>query len=443
MTDYYVRSTDGNNADSGLTWALAKATIAGACAVASAGDRIFVSQSHAESASGPTSITPGNSRAAPTQIICGNDAAEPPTALATSATVTTTTTGTLSFNGYMYVYGISFRTSVGGGFITFGSSGTSSIQVHDTCEFQLTANNGANRINTTAQAGQYCEWRNCWIKFANSGQRISTLTAGGVFRWIGGGALSGTTSPTILFQPGSVGNNTVLMEDLDLSNFGTGFDIFDPVSGTQFIATIRNSKLPASWAGDLVTSITDATNWRVSMYNCASDTANYRLWIESYAGTIKDETTLIRSGGASDGVTGISWKMVSGSGTVYPTHVLQSDEILYWNNNTGASVTATIHILRDSATNLTDGEIWVEVNYLGNASQPNGTLITDAKADVLATAADQASSSETWTTTGMANPNKQKLAVTFTPNMRGWIIARVFLAKPSTTVYVCPKLDIV
>ncbi len=50
MANIYVRSTDGNDADSGATWALAKATLGGALAIATSADTIWVSQNHAETA---------------------------------------------------------------------------------------------------------------------------------------------------------------------------------------------------------------------------------------------------------------------------------------------------------------------------------------------------------------------------------------------------------
>ena len=57
MATIYVRSTDGNNADNGSTWALAKATIAGAAAIDAAGDTVFVSDAHAESTAGAVTLT--------------------------------------------------------------------------------------------------------------------------------------------------------------------------------------------------------------------------------------------------------------------------------------------------------------------------------------------------------------------------------------------------
>jgi hypothetical protein len=66
-------------------------------------------------------------------------------------------------------------------------------------------------------------------------------------------------------------------------------------------------------------------------------------------------------------------------------------------------------------------------------------VVSDAKTNYLATAADQTDSSESWTTTGLTTPVKQKLAVTFTPQEKGVIMWRVVLSKPSVTVYVDSK----
>jgi hypothetical protein len=133
--------------------------------------------------------------------------------------------------------------------------------------------------------------------------------------------------------------------------------------------------------------------------------------------------------------------MVTNANAEFPMLTLDMPELHQWNDTTGSAITATVEILHDSATALTDKEVWLEVMYLGTSGYPLGSFATDT-VDVLATAANQASSSATWTTTGMANPNKQALSVTFTPQEKGYIVATVRLAKASKTVYVCPKIDI-
>jgi hypothetical protein len=175
------------------------------------------------------------------------------------------------------------------------------------------------------------------------------------------------------------------------------------------------------------------------MYNCDSGATNYRLWIETFAGSIKSETTLVKTGGASDGTTALSWKLTTTANANEYVAPLITDDMAIWIDNTGSTKTISVDILHDSATALTDAEVWLEIDYLGSSAQPLGTPASDKRATVLTTAANQASSSASWVTTGLANPNMQKLEVTFTPNMKGFVYARVCLAKPSYTIYVDPK----
>jgi len=228
---------------------------------------------------------------------------------------------------------------------------------------------------------------------------------------------------------------------VDLSALSSSVNIVGNGSGMCQLM-LRNCKLPASWSGLLVSTTITTPGFRVEMHNCDSADTNYRLWVEDYAGSIKSETTLVRTGGASDGVTGYSFKMTTTANANALVAPLVSPEIAIWNDAVGSSKTVTVEILHDSATNLTDGEIWLEVEYLGTSGYPLSSFVSDAKADILATSADQATSSETWTTTGMSNPNTQKLSVTFTPQEAGYFQAKVYLAKASKTVYVCPKLTV-
>ena len=136
MANIYVRSTDGNDADNGTTWALAKATLVGALAIATSADTIWVSQNHAETQASTMTLTmpttPG------LKILCGNDAAEPPTALATTATIAVTGNFGIGFaSGYAYTYGITFNSGAGGGGasdILIGSANSLNTHlVFDTC----------------------------------------------------------------------------------------------------------------------------------------------------------------------------------------------------------------------------------------------------------------------------------------------------------------------
>lgn len=430
MAIRYVRSTDGNNADDGSTWALAKATLAGAAAIDTAGDTIYVSQAHNESTGAALNFAWAGSLASPTRVICANDGAEPPTTPATSAIVTTTGTNAISLlTGVSYYYGITFNCGSGTGSpnLSTGAS-TPNYAKYEACNFKLTAT-GALAVIATGTGSYFI---NCGFSFANASQKIQT--SGGIVVIHGGSVLGGSTQPTALFNHSS---GVLIVEDFDLSNCSSSVNIASV--GTNYaMLLMRDCKLPASWSGSLVSGSPNALSV-FEMINCSAGSQNYKYMRQTLFGTVNDETTIVRTtGGASDGTTPLSWKLVSGSNTVFPHSALELQNILKWNDTVGSSVTATVEILTDGVT-LKDDEIWMEVSYLGSSGQPLGTFLKNSRA-AIATASNQASSTESWTTTGLGSPVTQKLTATFTPNMVGFLLLRVCLAKPSTTVYVDPKV---
>lgn len=441
MADIYVRSTDGNNGDSGATWALAKATIVGAAGIDAAGDTIWLSQSHSESTVGSVSPNWAGTLASPTRVLCGNDAAEPPTALAAGAVIAAV--GDVFIQPYsgtttnVLFYGITFRHSGGSSFGGFNFGGTNTKGSFYSCVFEC---NGTVAGQTLNIAGGELLFVDCDFKFGHSGQSVLISSGAGTVIITDASLLSGGTSPTTFTALASA--SQITFDGLDLSNASSSINLAS-VGAAHTRAIFRNAKLPASWSGELYSG-TRLNGSRISAYNCDSADTNYRLWIATLWGDIRDETTLVRTGGASDSTTPISWKLVSTAGTIFRHHTLITDEIVRWNETIGSAITVTVEILHDpgSPGSLNDDEIWLEVQYLGTSGVPLGSFIDDAKSDVLAAAAPQTSSSATWTTTGMSNPTTQKLSVTFTPQEVGFIHAVVKMAKPSYTVYVCPKLDV-
>jgi hypothetical protein len=444
MAGIYVRSTDGSNADNGSTWALAKLDGAGAAAIDAAGDTIYLSQSHAESTAAAITWAWAGTAGNPTKVICANDGAEPPTAAATTATVSTTGASNITITGHAYHYGITFNAgSSTNAASILAHNASNESQVYEKCKFVLNNSSTTSRIRMGQVNDGGCQeikWKGCDAKFGQSQQRIDLRAK---FSWDGGTFLSGTTSPASVFVLGSRSVTTVIISGVDFSNLGSSVSIIDESTRQPVKFGLRNCKLPASWSGSLWSASPSCVGMRAEMHNCDSADTNYRLWVEDYSGSIKHETTIVKSGGASDGTTAYSWKMASSANASYPFAPLESPEIIgRWNTTVGSSITVTIDILHDSLTNLTDSEVWIEAQYLGSSGFPLGTFLSDAKADPLVAAADQTASTATWTTTGLTNPNKQKLSVTFTPQEAGYLQAKVFLAKASKTVYVDPDLQV-
>lgn len=432
MALIYVRSTDGNDADSGATWALAKATLVGALAIAVGGDRIWVSQVHAETqAASMTLAAPAGAESNPIEILCGNDGAAPPTALATTATVTTTTSFMI-IKGSVVVYGIAFS-ATSGGITVCSSASLDDNQIYLSCGFAVGSTSftvGASNVDQSRRV----MFKDCTVVL--TGTPFSAISLWGTkSTWIGGSiALTGSV-PTNL-----IGENLalpVVFRGVDLSAFGSGKTLFPGGLGLNSIS-FEHCKLGASVA---LFSGTIRVDMALSLDNSDSGDTQYRMQRALFEGSIFSETVIVRTGGASDGVTPLSHKMVSGTvGRFYLP--LYGPDLIIHNAAVGANKTVTIEILHDSVTALKDTDVWLEVEYLGTSGFPIASFATDRAADILATGADQTSSSVAWTTTGLSNPNKQKLAVTFTPQELGVFRCRVALAKPSYTIYVDPLLTV-
>lgn len=458
MAEYYIRSSDGSSSDNGSTWALAKASMGsgtgGATANDLAGDTFYLSSSHAESNATGVTIAFAGTPANPSKCLSVSDAGspEPPTTVTAGASVTTTGGNSLIITGCAYLNGVTFSAGTGGNAVTLalagtGSSFTPEFQKYDNCTIRMmvTVTESTPQYlifgSNGAYSDKYLEFINCKFKLGGSGCFIrvfgTALIDGGRFE-------SGSATPNGgLFTGGTTGNGSngnLTVRNFDFSALGSSLVLVNSAT-YESTMTFIDCKMPAGWTGALLASggATFGPGSRFSMYNCDDGATNYRLWIETYSGSIKSETTLVKTSGASDGTTAISWKCVTNANANEYVGVLKTDDMAIWIDSTGSSKTISVDILHDSATALTDAEIWLEIDYLGSSASPIGTPASDKRATVLTTPANQAASSATWTTTGMTNPNKQALEVTFTPNMKGFLYARVCIAKPSYTVYVDPK----
>lgn len=436
MANLYVRSTDGNNADNGTTWALAKATLAGALAVDAAGDSFWLSQVHSETTAAAIALAFNGTAAAPQRVFCGNDGAAPPTSLNNTAIIATTGASDITVTGYVEFYGVKF--------LIGNSSSTAYLYVNgpvtfDSCIFECRSTGSGNGIFTGGSLNIHAIFNNCTFKFSHAGQSI---TAGaGPITINGGSIVSGGTSPTFVFLVS--GSQNINVNGFDFSNASSSVKLFNAGANYTGKTVFRDCKLPASWTG-LFSGYTNLAgfNGSVEMFNCSSGSTYYRYRKGSAVGQVFDETTLVRTGGANDSVGDYSLRMVTTADAEYKILFVSTPEIVKWNATTGSAITATLEILHDSATDLKDNEIWVEVSYYGTSGELLGATISDAPATLLTAGANQDSSSETWTTTGMTNPNTQALSVTFTPQEVGFVRCIVKLAKASYTVYVDPVVTI-
>lgn len=441
--DYFGAWTaNGADANDGSTWALAKATMAAAITAAGAGGTVYVSQSHSETLASAISITSPGTVNSWTNVICGNDSVQPPTTLAKTSIVSNTGAYNISISGYVYIYGINFTAGSGASSANIIMNSAGNIFL-DNCNLILGGTSGASYFNI----GTYLLGTSSTIVLNNTALKFSSISQyiipAGNIKWLNteSGLVNGSSIPNSLFIPAnsSLGNIIVSGVDLSVITGGSKSLVTVPYSlkgGFNFY----NCKI-----GTTIMIITGSIQGfpysSVDLHNCDSGNTNYRMERYRYQGSVKTETIKVRTGGASDGTTAISWNMTT-LATVAFNYPLESPVFSIWNDTTGSSKTVTVEILHDSVTALNNDEVWLEVEELGTSGYPVSTIQSNRKTDMLATAAAQPTSSATWTTTGLTNPNKQSLSVTFTPQMKGYFQCKVMLAKASKTIYVDPLITV-
>jgi hypothetical protein len=442
MATTYLRSTDGNDADDGSTWALADATSAAAATAQGAGGTTYVSQAHAESVGAAITVTFASTVDAMGQFLCANDAATPPTALATTATVTNTGANAQTWNGSEYVYGITLNVGTGAtsASLNLCTAAAEACQVWDTCNFNIVNTGNAAHINVTVDnvgVAQRVIFKSCGFSFGNAAGRLRI--GSGAVEIIGGSLGAGVALPTtfISMQQTSARSPRLIVRNFDASALGSGKNLVDAATmkGAAMVRFI-DCKLGASVA--FTTGAFTAPGPFVESINSDSGNTNYRYYRISYQGEVLTETTIARTGGATTGTTPYSIKMVSTANTRFFSP-LESIALPFWNDSLTAQ-TVSMPVVTDNVT-LKDNEAWIEIEYLGTSGFPLALTASDRATDILTTAANQTTdSTSAWTTTGLTTPIKQSLSTTFTPTLKGWYRARVMLAKASTTLYFDPKV---
>jgi hypothetical protein len=250
-----------------------------------------------------------------------------------------------------------------------------------------------------------------------------------------GGGLTNVV-PTAVFQfPGDYGySNELIFENFDFSAAGSTplFELNSQYAQTRRIRCYRCRSHADAVLVDGIYAHGGSIEWIQS-----DNGTNYvHQHKQDYLGTVTEDTVRIRDNSDSP----YSHKLVSSAYTQFYSP-LRSFPIARLNVTEGSAITVRVDVLTDNVT-LTDGEFWIEANYLGSASYPLGSLASSAKADILASASNLSTSSEGWTTTDLSTPVKQYATVTFTPQKTGIIEITACLAKASTTVYVDPDATV-
>ncbi|WP_180125632.1 hypothetical protein [Rhodoferax sp. BLA1] len=432
MANIFVRSTTGSDSNDGLSWATAKATLAGADAIDASGDTIYISKDHVESITGSVTYTlSGAAFSSIKLVLCVDDTGDPATPTSLADTAQIIATGSITYNAdYSLVHGVVFKGAAG---VSFGNYSGSLAEARR-CKFLSSG-------GTLNFQGQFIELLDCYYGSETALPTLIYAKAPQTFIRGGGLINPGNVAYTLLV---TWSNCNCVIDTCDLSalkndqNIQTEF--YNQSAGTLLL---KNCKMPDGWTGSL-----SSFGWAGShpyaysrLQNCDSADTNYRLWSHQRGGQVFSETTVVRADGASDGSTPLSWRMLSSGNARRVFAGVQTPEIVVWNEVVGSPVTLTLEILTNGVT-LKDSDLWAQCVYLGMSGRPLGVRMT-TEPSILSSGVALASSAAAWTTTGITTPIKQKVTLTFTPKEKGFVSAIIKLARADTTVYVCPKLTLI
>jgi hypothetical protein len=433
MAHVYVDS-NAAGAGTGADWANAYTTLAAAATAKSAGDNFWVAHNHAETQASAMTITFPGTAASPNTCMCVTSAGTvPPVAadLRTTATVTTTGANTMSMTGFALVQGITFNCGSGAVSSALAIAGTTSGFYFKNCtlaKLGTTASNAAIVLgsNNFGQAATVT-LDNVSLGFGSTSDQFNVRAS--KLLWKNTATAFSGSVPGNLFDSASVAGPTTVVQGVDLSS----------VSGNLFEAhanpksyLLKNCKLHATAAVVAPTS----PSCVIDLVNCDSGDTNYRTERYTYMGTLTTETTIVRTGGASDGTTPIAWKIVTSANSEW-VEPFECPPIAIWNETTSA-ITVTVQGIWGGASVPNNDEIWIDVEYLGTSGFSLGNAATSNKASYLATAAATAAGTGTWG----GSTTKFALAATFTPAEKGPIYVTVKASTASTTFYIDPKVTI-
>ncbi len=439
MAAYFVDSVQGvGGLGDGSSWANAYLTIALAIArPIAAGDTLWVGDDHNESTAGAVTWTFPGTNASPNFIYCVDHTKASPGSgdLKTTGACATTGANSLTVNGSAYFYGVQ---------LTAGSSGTPSLSLAQTAgnwlEFDtcVLANGSASATTAAINPAANVVLNNTQLKFsaAGAGYRLQGRTV-----WKNtANALSGTV-PTALFGS-AVSGALFVLEGIDLGAMGSGKTIVS-AGGVLASVFLKDCKLGAS-----VTVAGTPTIPEAAIYVVRSDSSgtNYVEQVYKYTGTQVDETTIVRTGGATDGTTPKSRKITTTANSKWVLP-FESNPIAIWNPTTAKNVTVTIHGTWNQNAVPNNDDVWIDVEYLGSSASPLGSFATTTKANNLATGvALTADSASVWGGGGSgAGWSPFTISVTLLspqPAQVGTFYITPKAAKASSTFYIDPLITL-
>ena len=430
MATYYVDS-NATGLDDGSSWTDAWASLASSLSVA-AGDTVLVSSSHNETITLNARYDYTNATSAlPVKVISTNST----TGLYEKATSIQIDNGTAGFFDIIFERNAEFHgLYVRSNDLHFNGEG--SMLLMNDCTFTF-CQSPLLDLGDSANGVGICKFTSCLFDFSGgTGSYNAYVGRATIADFIDCNFVKYTAS--YLFKSQTYEYYTpITFTGCDLSVYDT---IYSSVTAVTYGRRVVLERCKTK-AGFSVFSSISSQSYDGFVYE-SSDSASLSSRVlglvrkESYAGVISSSTSVYRSSGSNDGDNDFSWSVES-TASCGKINLLDSIEIC--KSVESGSQTITVYVA--GSASLNDDDFWIEVESPSEEVSPTARgKFRATKPDPLATpTALTSDTSSTWNGTGAGT--KQKIEVAISPTIAGTVTVRCYLAKPSTTVYVDPKIS--
>jgi hypothetical protein len=436
MATYYVDS-NATGLNDGSSWTDAWTSIASTLTIAD-GDTVLIASDHSETHSGLT-INFGTST--PSYLISTNKTTG---AYEAGAEFLAGASGdSVILNNNARIQGVSFQTGAN----MKPTAGTNGYQEYYEVTFSglplaiAFAWEGISILGGGLDAGVVIKFVKCTFDFTHTYgphkgyyNRLTLTSAGVVLE-----ECNFIDAAGIIATGGSYGlSPSAEIRNCDLSSInGLSFLVMEG-GGKSSKIYFSKCKLPSSY--NLTYATLTGRHFELLGVDCDDGVISSQEGVSFKRTFYGDQTTSIteyRTSGANDGTNDFSWKIVSNANAIETYAPFESSIISRYVES--GSQTITVYVA--GGASLNDDDFWIEVESPSEEVSPTAQgKFRTTKPDPLATpTALTSDTSSTWNGSGVGT--KQKIEVPISPTIAGTVTVRCYLAKPSTTVYVDPKIS--
>ena len=420
--------------DADATWnsaTIAYLTLELALAAVDADGIVYVASEHSQTQESALTLGSTNGTLAnPVTIISVNkDDSDAYLAMVDDAapgSVATTGNYTITINKSDIYIGLTFNTGMDLSFyVQLGH------QLMKNCLFKVT--------RTTIIGGalyyMFVMWENC-IYERTSGDRNITIGYEATFIWRGGTYKhNGGSTIGNVFDLNNARDGTIDVSGVDFQDLDAGDYLVD-TENIGWKIWFKRCKVPAALAGFISGTIAHQ-GYTAKFHSVSSSDIIYQLQENYYEGQINSDVATYYQA-TYDGTNEYSIKMVSLATAKEWVRPLRFKLAEIWAD---ANPTLTVELNTDNVV-LQNDEFWIEIEYPDSTTGALGGLDQTSRSATIVTAPANLTTSAVAWTEAFGTEKPQKIEETISGGQAGIHTVWACLGKPSTTVYVCPKITV-